>query len=59
LRLIRFASRLGFKIDSNVEKWMGDGNVAQNLKSKISRERVGTELSKMLKGNNFVNSSVY
>ncbi|KAG9243774.1 tRNA nucleotidyltransferas-like protein [Calycina marina] len=49
LRLIRFASRLGFTIDPNVGKWMGDASVAQNLKMKISRERVGIELGKMLK----------
>ena len=50
LRLIRFSSRLGFEIDPHVEQWMGDPTVAENLKLKISRERVGTELSKMLKG---------
>jgi len=50
LRLIRFASRLDFKIDPYVEKWMGDAEVAKNFKAKISRERVGIELTKMLKG---------
>ncbi|KAH8594489.1 hypothetical protein B0O99DRAFT_625062 [Bisporella sp. PMI_857] len=52
LRLIRFSSRLGFEIDPDVEKWMGDATVVQNFRTKISRERVGTELTKMLKDKN-------
>ncbi|KAI1265890.1 hypothetical protein F5Y18DRAFT_426406 [Xylariaceae sp. FL1019] len=51
LRLVRFASRLGFAIDSSVEEVMGDAQVLKALKLKISRERVGVELEKMLKGN--------
>ncbi|GAP92306.2 putative cca tRNA mitochondrial [Rosellinia necatrix] len=52
LRLIRFASRLGFTIDPATEKVMGDAKVLDALKLKISRERVGVEVEKMLKGNN-------
>ena len=50
LRLIRFASRLGFVIDPETKSSMRDPSVLEALKVKISRERVGTELEKMLKG---------
>ncbi|KAK3985930.1 putative mitochondrial precursor of tRNA nucleotidyltransferase [Cladorrhinum sp. PSN332] len=50
LRLVRFASRLGFRIDEAAEKVMADERVLGNLKVKISRERIGVELEKMLKG---------
>lgn len=50
LRLIRFASRLGFKIDSTCEEWMSNPSVMEALRLKISRERVGVEVEKMLKG---------
>ncbi|KEY66580.1 hypothetical protein S7711_01874 [Stachybotrys chartarum IBT 7711] len=50
LRLVRFASRLGFSIDPETERFMGDSRVLEALKLKISRERVGVELEKMLKG---------
>ncbi|KAK4166608.1 hypothetical protein QBC43DRAFT_313002 [Cladorrhinum sp. PSN259] len=49
LRLVRFASRLGFRIDEAAERVMGDEEVLGNLKVKISRERIGVELEKMLK----------
>ncbi|TVY54405.1 CCA tRNA nucleotidyltransferase, mitochondrial [Lachnellula cervina] len=52
LRLIRFASRLGFKIDPETEVPMTDPAVSEALKVKISRERVGVEVEKMLKGQN-------
>jgi tRNA nucleotidyltransferase/poly(A) polymerase len=50
LRLVRFASRLEFSIDKETEKFMGDERVLASLRVKISRERVGVELEKMLKG---------
>lgn len=50
LRLIRFASRLDFRIDPASETCMSDPEVMEALKAKISRERVGVELEKMLKG---------
>ncbi|VBB83943.1 Putative Mitochondrial precursor of tRNA nucleotidyltransferase [Podospora comata] len=56
LRLVRFASRLGFKIDKAAEEVMADENVLRNLKIKISRERIGVELEKMLKGKHPVES---
>ncbi|KAI1419039.1 hypothetical protein F5Y12DRAFT_319371 [Xylaria sp. FL1777] len=50
LRLVRFASRLGFTIDPVAEQVMGNDRVLDALKLKISRERVGIEIEKMLKG---------
>ncbi|KAI1089094.1 hypothetical protein F5B19DRAFT_485481 [Rostrohypoxylon terebratum] len=50
LRLVRFASRLEFTIDPASEKVMGDPRVLDALRLKISRERVGAEIEKMLKG---------
>lgn len=50
LRLVRFASRLGFSIAHSTKKFMGDTRVLKSLRDKISRERVGTEVEKMLKG---------
>jgi tRNA nucleotidyltransferase/poly(A) polymerase len=50
LRLVRFASRLGFRIDAQAEEVMGDERVLGNLRVKISRERIGVELEKMMKG---------
>jgi tRNA nucleotidyltransferase/poly(A) polymerase len=50
LRLVRFASRLGFRIDEAAERVMGDERVLGNLRVKISRERMGVELEKMMKG---------
>lgn len=52
LRLIRFASRLGYQIDPATERAMQNSDISATLKKKISRERVGTELEKMLKGLN-------
>ncbi|KAI6084807.1 hypothetical protein F4821DRAFT_270902 [Hypoxylon rubiginosum] len=51
LRLVRFASRLEFTIDPAAEQVMGDRRVLDALRLKISRERVGVEVEKMLKGN--------
>ncbi|KAK3294710.1 uncharacterized protein B0H64DRAFT_325803 [Chaetomium fimeti] len=56
LRLVRFASRLGFRIDPAAEQVMGDERVLGNLKVKISRERIGVELEKMMKGKQPVDS---
>ncbi|KAF2750526.1 tRNA nucleotidyltransferase [Sporormia fimetaria CBS 119925] len=50
LRLIRFASRLDYTIDPATEKAMSNAEIGEVLKIKISRERVGIELEKMLKG---------
>lgn len=50
LRLIRFASRLDYTIDPETAKAMGNPEIQDVLKIKISRERVGIELEKMLRG---------
>jgi tRNA nucleotidyltransferase (CCA-adding enzyme) len=50
LRLIRFASRLNYRIDPQAEQAMGNPEIKEALNVKISRERVGKEIEKMLKG---------
>lgn len=50
LRLVRFASRLQFTIDPTTRQYMANQKVLEALRVKISRERVGVELEKMLKG---------
>ncbi|KAG8627867.1 hypothetical protein KVT40_003740 [Elsinoe batatas] len=50
LRLIRFASRLGYDIDHEAAQNMTNEDIKAALKVKISRERVGVELEKMLRG---------
>ncbi|KAI5861644.1 hypothetical protein GGS23DRAFT_606194 [Durotheca rogersii] len=50
LRLIRFATRLEFAIDPAAEVVMSDSRVLDALRLKISRERIGVEMEKMLKG---------
>ncbi|KAJ5690626.1 hypothetical protein N7462_005018 [Penicillium macrosclerotiorum] len=50
LRLIRFASRLGYQIDPETEAAMQNEDISIALKLKISKERVLTELDKMLHG---------
>jgi tRNA nucleotidyltransferase/poly(A) polymerase len=51
LRLIRFASRLGYHIHEDSQKAMQNEEIKDALKLKISKERVGTEVEKMLRGN--------
>ena len=50
LRLIRFASRLDYRIESSAQDCMKDNDIKDALRAKISRERVGVELEKMLRG---------
>ena len=50
LRSIRFASRLGYQIAQEDEHAMSEKTIQEALKLKIKRERVGIELTKMLKG---------
>ncbi|KAF3924077.1 hypothetical protein ABW21_db0209287 [Orbilia brochopaga] len=49
LRLIRFAARLSFTILPDVEAAMMNEDIKAALRLKISRERVGVEVEKMLK----------
>ncbi|CAK1358398.1 unnamed protein product [Cercospora beticola] len=50
LRLIRFASRLGYTIESTALEAMRNAEIKDALRQKISRERVGTEIEKALQG---------
>lgn len=50
LRTIRFASRLVYRIDPADEHAMGEESIREALRLKISRERVGVEIVKMLQG---------
>ncbi|RAL14851.1 tRNA adenylyltransferase [Aspergillus homomorphus CBS 101889] len=50
LRLIRFASRLGYRIHPETEAAMQNAHISEALRLKISRERVLKELEKMLHG---------
>lgn len=50
LRLIRFASRLGYSIDRKALLAMRDSDIQDALRRKISRERVGVEMEKSLHG---------
>ena len=58
LRLIRFSSRLGFPIDPESQASMSNPAVMETLKIKITRERIGVELEKMLKGNSSLHPQV-
>ena len=50
LRLIRIASRLGFQIDQNTAQAMKAPVVRTAFNVKITRERVGLEVKKMING---------
>ncbi|SMR58691.1 unnamed protein product [Zymoseptoria tritici ST99CH_1E4] len=50
LRLIRFASRLGYTIEAEVLEAARNPDIKEALRRKISRERVGVELEKALTG---------
>ncbi|KAI9679258.1 MAG: CCA tRNA nucleotidyltransferase, mitochondrial [Caeruleum heppii] len=53
LRLIRFASRLGYLIEGTAEAAMSQPAIQDALRVKISRERIGIEIEKMLRGSYF------
>ncbi len=50
IRCIRFASRLGFTMVPELVEAARDDEIQQAFAQKISRERVGEEFDKMLKG---------
>ncbi|ODV96679.1 hypothetical protein PACTADRAFT_39560 [Pachysolen tannophilus NRRL Y-2460] len=52
LRLIRFASRFNFSIEQETLDAMSQEEIRHALHRKISRERVGVEIEKMLAGPN-------
>ncbi|KAJ1475110.1 hypothetical protein T484DRAFT_1829641, partial [Baffinella frigidus] len=50
LRAIRFATRLGFALDTDLEATLGSAQVSDALSNKVSKERVYNELNGMLNG---------
>ncbi|KAL6248357.1 CCA tRNA nucleotidyltransferase, mitochondrial [Rhinocladiella similis] len=50
LRLIRFACRLDYEIEAASKDAMKDKSIHEALRIKISRERVGTEIHKIMAG---------
>ncbi|GBE78504.1 CCA tRNA nucleotidyltransferase, mitochondrial [Sparassis crispa] len=50
IRCIRFASRYGFDMVPELQEAAQDPEIQEALASKISRERVGEELDKMMRG---------
>lgn len=49
LRAVRFASRLSFKIDTEILSAAKESEMHQLLATKVSRERIGIELDKTMK----------
>ncbi|KAJ3219034.1 hypothetical protein HDU67_003024 [Dinochytrium kinnereticum] len=56
LRVIRFASRFGFSMDQEIISVCQDPKLREAFSTKISRERVGVEVEKMLKDPNAISS---
>lgn len=52
LRLIRFASRYNFRIEDEVLNEMRDPEINAAFRTKVSNERIGTEVEKILDGPN-------
>ncbi|THH04155.1 hypothetical protein EW145_g5734 [Phellinidium pouzarii] len=50
IRCIRFASRYGFQLIEEIEESMQNAEIQAAIMSKISKERIGDELDKMMKG---------
>jgi tRNA nucleotidyltransferase (CCA-adding enzyme) len=50
LRLIRFACRLDYQIEAEAQEAMRDKTIHETLRLKISRERVGVEIGKIMTG---------
>lgn len=50
LRAIRFAARFSFCLDPELKEAIKKAEVQQALQTKISRERIGTEIDGMFKG---------
>ena len=51
-RCIRFSSQLNFNIDPETYKAMSDPSLREEIKQKVSKERIGQEFLKMLKNPN-------
>jgi tRNA nucleotidyltransferase (CCA-adding enzyme) len=50
LRIIRFATRFGYNIDQEIRNAARNPTVHEAFEKKLSKERVGTEMEKMMKG---------
>ncbi|PVG04799.1 hypothetical protein CPB86DRAFT_692433 [Serendipita vermifera] len=50
LRCVRFASRLAFDVDERIAEAARDKGIQAVLATKISRERIGEEMDKMMQG---------
>ena len=50
MRAFRFASRYGFRLDTDIEDGIFDPTVVEMLAQKVSRERIGVELVGILEG---------
>jgi hypothetical protein len=50
LRAVRFAGRFGFRVDNDLRAAASHPAVAKDLQDKVSRERFGIEVNKMLSG---------
>jgi tRNA nucleotidyltransferase (CCA-adding enzyme) len=51
LRIIRFATRLGYSLDPAILEAARNPAIHEAFEKKLSKERVGTEIEKMMKGN--------
>ncbi|KAI1822233.1 putative poly(A) polymerase [Xylaria intraflava] len=49
LRLIRIGSKLGYKINARTKESMRDPRIHEALEAKVSRERIGIEVFKIMK----------
>jgi tRNA nucleotidyltransferase (CCA-adding enzyme) len=50
LRCVRFAARFGFELDPDLAAAMADEALQKELKHGIARQRIATEVTKMLTG---------
>ncbi|CCA67451.1 related to tRNA nucleotidyltransferase [Serendipita indica DSM 11827] len=50
LRCVRFASRLGYTVEESIAAAAKDPTIQKALDNKISRERIGEEIDKMIQG---------
>ncbi|KAH7883919.1 hypothetical protein F5I97DRAFT_1930135 [Phlebopus sp. FC_14] len=50
IRCVRFASRFGFEMTPELKDAARDATIQEALSAKISRERIGEEVDKMMKG---------
>ena len=56
LRAIRFAARFGFKLHEELEEAWKSEQVRLGLMNKVSRERIGVEITKMMKDKNSISA---